>query len=118
MNIGFVTCAPEKLSAYFPTRAEPDFMPVAPPFTPDDQLAVDQLRDQGFNVMPVIWGTPISLLQHFNLIVIRSPWDYMDNDDNKNQFLAWVKNLELAGVQVTKPIFMEDSRRQMVAIVA
>lgn len=36
-RIGIVTCGAEKLADYFPTAAEPDFVPTEPPFTPDDQ---------------------------------------------------------------------------------
>lgn len=39
-RIGLVTCGAEKLADYFPTAAEPDFVPTEPPFTPDDQLLV------------------------------------------------------------------------------
>jgi hypothetical protein len=39
-RIGIVTCGAEKLADYFPTAAEPDFVPTEPPFTPDDQLLV------------------------------------------------------------------------------
>lgn len=103
MKIGFVTCTPDKLAHYFPTIAEPDFLPAEPPFTPDDQIAVDQLRQRGYEVAPIVWGCAVNTLHHFNLIVIRSPWDYMDSDENKNNFIAWVKHLEQAGLKVCNP---------------
>ena len=47
-RIGFITCQPEKLTRFFPTAAEPDLIPTELPFTPDDQLAVNVLRQAGF----------------------------------------------------------------------
>ncbi len=44
LRIGIVTCGAEKLPDYFPTAAESEFVPTEPPFTPDDQLLVDELR--------------------------------------------------------------------------
>jgi hypothetical protein len=43
-RIGIVTSGAEKRVEYLPTAAEPGFVPTEPPFTPDDQLLVDELR--------------------------------------------------------------------------
>lgn len=53
-RIGLVTCGVEKLADYFPTAAEPEFVPTELPFTPDDQLLVDELRRRGHRVTAVI----------------------------------------------------------------
>ncbi len=103
MKIGFITCAAEKLTYFFPTLAEPDFIPVEPPFTPDDQLAVNQLRKQGFDVKPVVWGSPITVIQDIDLVIVRSPWDYMDSDENIEHFLQWVSDLEKNNIRVANP---------------
>jgi hypothetical protein len=103
MKIGFVTCAAEKLDYFFPTLAEPDFIPIEPPFTPDDQLAVNQLRKHGFDVKPIVWGSSIAALHDIDLIIIRSPWDYMDTDENKKHFLEWVSELEKNNIRVANP---------------
>jgi hypothetical protein len=42
-RIGIVTCGAENLADYFPTAAEPHFVPTEPHFTHDDQLLVDDL---------------------------------------------------------------------------
>lgn len=108
MKIGFVTCAAEKLPYYFPTLAEPLFVPVEPPFTPDDQIAVDALRERHHEVHAIVWGSAIQSLQSFDLIIVRSPWDYMDSDENKSQFLQWLNDLESAGLCVANPMqFMQ-----------
>lgn len=103
MKIGFVTSTAEKLQYYFPTLAEPAFIPVEPPFTPDDQLAVNELRKNGYEVKPIVWGCPINTLGEFDLVVIRSPWDYMDSDENKTRFMQWVMSLEQTGIRVANP---------------
>ena len=56
LRIGIVTCGANKLADYYPTVAEPEFVPTEPPFTPDDQLLVDELRRRGHQVSAVVWG--------------------------------------------------------------
>ena len=73
-RIGLVTCGAEKLADYFPTAAEPDFVPTEPPGTPDDQLLVDELRRRGHQVSVVVWGVEASqLTERFDRLIIRSP---------------------------------------------
>lgn len=103
MKIGFITCSAEKLPCYFPTIAEPLFVPIEPPFTPDDQIAVNELRKNGYEVKPIIWNSSIDSLQEFDLIIVRSPWDYKDNDENKSRFMQWIGDLEQAGLRVANP---------------
>lgn len=110
MKIGFVTCDPEKLKHYFPTLAEPDFVPTEPGITPDDQLAVNALRHEGHEVEAIIWGCPIESLKKFDLVIVRSPWDYMDNAVKTAAFMRWVNMLERSGVPVSNPLpFMQWS---------
>lgn len=101
LRLGLVTCPPEKLRDYFPTAAEPDLVPTEPPFTPDDQLLVDELRRHGHQVDPVIWGCPAGeLTARFDGLVVRSPWDYMDSDALRLRFMAWLTELDRAGLAV------------------
>jgi glutathione synthase/RimK-type ligase-like ATP-grasp enzyme len=103
-RIGIVTSPAEKLSDYFPTAAEPEVFPVEPPFTPDDQLAVDELRRAGLAVEPVVWGFPVDLLRrHYDLVIVRSPWDYMDTPELRERFVAWLGELREAGVPTENP---------------
>ena len=99
-RIGLVTCVPEKLRDYFPTVAEPDLVPTEPPFTPDDQLLVDELRRHGHTVEPVIWGGAIDNLRTLDRLVVRSPWDYMDTDAQRRHFMQWIGDLDRAGIAV------------------
>jgi glutathione synthase/RimK-type ligase-like ATP-grasp enzyme len=100
-RIGLVTSAPEKLRDYYPTSAEPDLLPTEPPFTPDDQLLVEELRRQGYVVQPIIWGGGIDgIVQTVDALVVRSPWDYMESDDLRRLFLCWIDDLDRAGIPV------------------
>ncbi|MGE3808052.1 MAG: RimK family alpha-L-glutamate ligase [Gemmataceae bacterium] len=95
LRIGFVTSPAEKLRDYYPTLAEPDFVPTEPPFTPDDQLAVDELRRAGHSVNAVVWGSDVGpLREHLDLLVIRSPWDYMDTEELRRRFWKWIGELD------------------------
>ena len=96
-HLGFVTC--KDLSRYFPSKKNPLF-------THDDQIAVDYLTEKGFLVSPIIWGTSIEkiLEDNYDLIIIRSPWDYMSSAENRTAFMAWLKELSLAKVPVQNPI--------------
>src|SRR5262245_29464116 len=103
MQIGFITCAGEKLVDYFPTLAEPQFVSSELPFTPDDQIAVNELRKNGFDVKAVVWNSPIDSLENFDLLIVRSHWDYADSDEAKSQFMQWIGDLEKAGLRVVNP---------------
>ncbi len=94
--IGFVTCA--DLSRYFPSAAEPLL-------THDDLVAAEALRARGYRVEPVVWGTPVARLAgRFALLVVRSPWDYMDSAANRAAFVGWLGALEAAGLAVQNPL--------------
>jgi hypothetical protein len=101
LRIGLVTCVAEKLRDYFPTAAEPDFVPTELPFCPDDQILVDELRRHGHEVRPIIWGCDVAgLVSTLDRLVVRSPWDYMDSDELRERFLAWIAALDRAGIPV------------------
>ncbi len=100
-RIGIVTCGAEKLADYFPTVAEPGFVPTEPPFTPDDQLLVDELRRRGHQVSAVVWGVEtLHLTDRFDRLIVRSAWDYMDSDELRQGFLRWLEQLAATGMVV------------------
>jgi glutathione synthase/RimK-type ligase-like ATP-grasp enzyme len=104
-RIGIITSGPAKLADYFPTTAEPDFIPVEPPFTPDDQMLVNELRHRGHHVSAVVWGMEsAALVNQYDLLIVRSPWDYMDNDDLRRTFLHWLENLATTGIIVENEV--------------
>ena len=101
LRIGIVTSGPEKLADYFPTAAEPDFVPTEPPFTPDDQLLVDELRRRTHQVSAVVWGVDTArLIDRFDRVIVRSAWDYMDSDELRRGFLRWLEQLAASGLVV------------------
>lgn len=101
MRVGIITSSPEILKTYFPTKEEPFFVPTEAPFTPDDQILVEHLRKQyKMDVKPIIWGTPIESLKSFDILLIRSPWDYMDTPESSNKFFEWIKELDKLNVKV------------------
>jgi glutathione synthase/RimK-type ligase-like ATP-grasp enzyme len=100
-RIGIVTCVAAKLRDYFPTVAEPAFEPTEPPFTPDDQILVDELRRHGHEVRAVVWGCDVAgLVGSVDRLLIRSPWDYMDSDALRRRFMEWIADLDRAGLAV------------------
>lgn len=100
-RIGIVTCGADKLADYFPTAAEPEFVPTEPPFTPDDQLLVDELRRRGHQVSALVWGAETSrLTNRFDRVIVRSAWDYMDSDEQRQGFLRWLEKLAATGLVV------------------
>ena len=96
-RVGFVTAG--DLSRYMPSKKNPLY-------THDDQAAVDDLTAHGWEVAPVVWGTPPEQLRRggFALLVVRSPWDYMDSDLTRTSFLAWITLLAAAGLTVVNDI--------------
>lgn len=91
-RIGFVTC--KDLSSYFPSQKNPLF-------THDDQAAVDYLEERELDIIPIIWGTPSIEIEKLNLkaLIVRSPWDYMDNESNQIGFKKWLEDLPPMNVE-------------------
>ena len=106
MKIGFVTCQEAILAQLFPTTAEPDFISPEPLFTPDDYIAVTDLRAHGHDIRPIVWGTPPELLQDLDIIIVRSPWDYMDTSQKKTDFFSWLDQIEEAALPIANPILL------------
>jgi hypothetical protein len=101
LRIGLVTSRPEKIRDYFPSRTEPELVPTEPPFAPDDQLLVEELRRHGHSVQAVVWGGEVAgLAGTVDRLVVRSPWDYTDSDDQRQRFLRWLGDLDRAGLAV------------------
>lgn len=101
IKIGFITSSKDVLKIYFPTKEEPNLISTEPPFTPDDQIAVNCLRNSyNIKVEAVIWGTSVKDLKSFDAFVIRSPWDYMDSPESRHDFFNWVKELNNLNIKI------------------
>ena len=96
-----VSSHPDRFSSFYPTAAEPEFVPTEPSITPDDQILVDELRRRGHHLAAVVWSCSVEALRNqFDLLVVRSTWDYMDSAELRRQFVTWLSDLDQAGVVV------------------
>ena len=59
-----------------------------PGLEPDSQLLLPALNDLGVDPVPAIWSDPAVDWAAFDAVVLRSPWDYFDRED---EFLAWLE---------------------------
>jgi glutathione synthase/RimK-type ligase-like ATP-grasp enzyme len=72
----------------------------APALAPDDQLLIPALDALGVLAEPVVWSSRAAMWTAFDVVVIRSCWDYHFHSD---AFRAWLDALEAAGVPVWNP---------------
>ncbi len=56
----------------------------------DEPLLLDALRDRGIDAEPAVWDDPGVDWGSFELVVVRSAWDYAPRRD---QFVAWARTL-------------------------
>ncbi len=68
---------------------------------PDDTSAAEALRHRGVQVEGVVWDDPSADWAHYDLIVIRSCWDYFYHPE---RFVAWIDKLEALGARVLNPL--------------
>lgn len=61
----------------------------------------DLLKEKGLNISFQIWDDPAVDWSRFDLIVLKSPWDYFDKID---AFYAWLDKLESLNVRVLNPV--------------
>lgn len=81
-SVAFVTCAG------------------VPDLSADDRLALPELARRGIAVTPVTWDDPAVDWSAFDLVVIRSTWDYTRRHD---EYRAWLTRLERAAVPLWNP---------------
>jgi glutathione synthase/RimK-type ligase-like ATP-grasp enzyme len=75
---------PLALSVALATCAE------VPELDEDGPALVAALRARGLDAAPAVWDDPTVDWEHFELVVLRSTWDYAERRD---EFLAWVDGL-------------------------
>jgi glutathione synthase/RimK-type ligase-like ATP-grasp enzyme len=71
-----------------------------PQLCDDDLLAVNSLREAGVAVSPGIWDDLAVDWSGFEMVVIRSTWDYYLRPD---EFAAWVRRLAAPGPRLWNP---------------
>lgn len=87
MNIALVTC--ESLAQY-----------AAPNVDDEDSLLTRYLRQQGHTVEPRIWSNPAVDWQRYDVVVVKSPWDYFDR---VTEFYEWLDRMQQLGVRMLNP---------------
>jgi glutathione synthase/RimK-type ligase-like ATP-grasp enzyme len=61
----------------------------------------DLLQEKGLHISYQIWDDPAVDWSQFDLLILKSPWDYFDKID---AFYAWLDKLEQLQVRVLNPI--------------
>lgn len=57
---------------------------------PDDRLLVAPLAERGIEAVPAVWDDPSLEWDAFDLVVLRSTWDYAER---REAFLEWARSL-------------------------
>ena len=73
---------------------------VKPDFTGNDQKVVDSLKSIGVEVTPLPWDVDTSLWNSFDLVVLRSCWNYHLHPE---KFVEWIDRMEKEKVKMLNP---------------
>ena len=66
----------------------------------EDNLLIRGFEAQGFRAQPVIWNDPTIDWEQFDIALIRSTWDYLDE---KEQFLHVLSQIEASSCKLFNP---------------
>ena len=66
-------------------------------FVIDDSLAIDELTRRGWDAIEIPWTQPGVDWSAFDLVLIRTTWDYMDRAD---EFLATLAHIDASGTRL------------------
>ncbi len=61
-----------------------------PGLEPDDQLVIEPLRELGVVAVPEVWDAPEVDWDAYDLVILRSPWDYMSR---RKEFVSWAHSV-------------------------
>lgn len=67
----------------------------------EDRLLIDGFRAQGFQAEPVVWNNPDVDWSQFDIALIRSTWDYVDEQD---EFLRVLSQIEASSCRLFNPL--------------
>ncbi|WP_090994419.1 ATP-grasp domain-containing protein [Pedobacter insulae] len=67
----------------------------------EDDLLIKFLNSKEFNVEKIVWNTPVVNWEHFDLAILKSPWDYFNLIED---FYQWLRVLEEKKVKLLNPI--------------
>jgi glutathione synthase/RimK-type ligase-like ATP-grasp enzyme len=78
-----------------------------PELEPDDRLLLPALAAHGIEGVPAVWDDSAVEWDAFDLVVLRSTWDYAERRD---EFLAWARSLRRVENPVTLLEWNTDKR--------
>ncbi len=61
----------------------------------EDELIHEYLSDRGLDLTFAIWDSPSVVWKNYDLLLIKSPWDYFDKIA---AFYSWLKNMKSEGI--------------------
>lgn len=67
----------------------------------EDSELLSFLAQKGLDITPVIWNDPGINWPAYNLVLLKSPWDY---HENIGAFYDWLEMLEKTGLRVLNPV--------------
>jgi glutathione synthase/RimK-type ligase-like ATP-grasp enzyme len=67
----------------------------------EDNLLLAEFETQGFRAQPVVWSQPKIDWNQFDIALIRSTWDYLDEQE---QFLEVLSHIEASSCRLFKPL--------------
>ncbi len=67
----------------------------------DEQALPSQFAAAGVDAEPVVWSDPAVVWSRYDLVVIRSTWDYFERI---GEFTAWLDGVERDGVRLQNPV--------------
>lgn len=72
-----------------------------PELNADDKIIAQYLTERNINVTAVSWDDPRIDWQKFDVLVLRSMWDYFERPD---EFNTWLEKIEALGCPVLNPV--------------
>lgn len=84
-RIGWVTC--EKLQ----------------PWSERENLVIQSMLGQGHEIIPIVWSRTDQVLESFDWIIIRTPWDYFEH---LPEFKKWIESLPEGKVLNSKRVLL------------
>ena len=67
----------------------------------EDNLLMEGFREEGFQAEPVVWNNPDVDWNQFDIALIRSTWDYLDEQD---RFLQVLSQIEASSCRLFNPL--------------
>ena len=90
LNIALVTCESLAQAQYAASNIDDE-----------DSLLTRYLQEQGHHVEVHIWSNPDVNWQSYDLVLLKSPWDYFDR---VQELYAWLDRIEQEGVRMLNPV--------------